>query len=135
MYGTLVDFRAYALARGDSAPTAATDPVTTAALVRASDYIRTRYVVRLGLSEPETDPNVIEATYIAARREIATPGFWTTTFTPTQAKTLIEVKGIKWQPIGAKEFGLYGRDMVSPMDPAIDALLLPYGFLPGVMTV
>jgi hypothetical protein len=135
MYGTLVDFRSYATARGDNAPTAATDDVATAALVRASDYIRTRYVLRMELDTPETDGNVIEATYIAARREIATPGFWTTTFSPAQAKTLVEVKGIKWQPIGAKEFGLSGRDLVAPMDPAIDALLRPYGDLPGTMVV
>lgn len=137
MYGTLAGFRAYATERGDNAPTAATDAVATAALVRASDYIRTRYVVRMSLSvaEAEADANVIEATYIAARREIATPGFWSTTFSPTQAKTLVEVKGIKWQPIGAKDFGLSGRDLVTPMDPAIDALLRPFGDLPGTMVV
>lgn len=135
MFGTLADFRTYATARGDGAPANASDPVATAALVRASDYIRTRYVVRMGLDAPESDPNVIEATYIAARREIATPGFWTTTFSPTQAKTLTEVKGIRWTPIGAREFGLAGRDLVTPMDPAIDALLRPYGDLPGTMAV
>ncbi len=135
MYGTLVDFRAYATARGDNAPTAATDPVATAALVRASDYIRTRYVIRLGMDSPETDPNVIEATYIAARREVAAPGFWATTFTPSQVSTLVQVDSIRWQAANMGDVGLKGRDLVVPIDPAIDALLLPFGYLPGAITV
>lgn len=135
MYGTLVDFRAYALARGDSAPTAATDPVATAALVRASDYIRTRYVIRMAITAPEADPNVIEATYIAARREIAAPGFWSTTFTPSQVKTLVQVDSIRWQAADKAQAGLSGRDLVVPMDPAIDALLSPWGYLPGTLAV
>lgn len=135
MYGTLIDFRAYATARGDTAPTAATDPVATAALVRASDYIRTRYVLRLGLSAPEADEAVIEATYIAARREIATPGFWTATYTPASAKTLVAVDSIKWQAADNSKLGLSGRDLVVPFDPAIDALLMPWGFIGGTMAV
>jgi hypothetical protein len=135
MYGTLVDLRAYAAARGDTAPTAATDAAATAALVRASDYIRTRYVLRLGLSAPEANVDVIEATYIAARREIATPGFWSTTYTPTAVKTLVQVDSIRWQAADKAQGGLSGRDLVVPMDPAIDALLMPWGFLPGTVTV
>jgi len=135
MYGTLIDFRAYATARGDTAPTAATDPVATAALVRASDYIRTRYVLRLGLSAPEADEAVIEATYIAARREIATPGFWSATFTPSSVKTLVAVEGIRWKEADPGKVGFTGRDLVTPMDPAIDALLMPWGFIPGTITV
>lgn len=135
MYGTIADFRTYATARGDAAPAAATDPAATAALVRASDYIRTRYVIRMGIANPATDPNVIEATYIAARREIATPGFWATTYTPTQVKTLVQVDSIRWQAADKAQAGLRGRDLVVPMDPAIDALLAPFGFLPGTMAV
>lgn len=135
MYGTLTDFRAYATARGDAAPAAATDPVATAALVRASDYIRTRYVLRLGLSAPETDAAVIEATYIAARRELATPGFWSATFTPSQIKTLVAVEGIRWQAADPGKVGFTGRDLATPMDPAIDALLMPSGFIPGTLVV
>ena len=135
MYGTLIDFRAYATARGDNAPTAATDPAATAALVRASDYIRTRYVLRLGISSPETDAAVIEATYIAARREIAAPGFWSATFTPSQVKTLVAVEGIRWQAADPGKVGFTGRDLATPMDPAIDALLMPWGFIPGTIAV
>ena len=135
MYGTLIDFRAYATARGDAAPTAATDAVATAALVRASDYIRTRYVLRLGITSPDTDANVIEATYIAARREVATPGFWSATYTPSQVKTLVQVDSIRWQAGDKAQAGLYGRDVMVPMDPAIDALLCPWGFLPGTLVV
>jgi len=135
MYGTLIDFRAYALARGDSAPTDAAESVATAALVRGSDYIRTRYVVRLGLADPDADANVIEATYIAARREIGTPGFWTATYTPASAKTLVAVDSIKWQAADNSKLGLSGRDLVVPFDPAIDALLMPWGYVGGTMVV
>ena len=129
------DFRVYAAARGDNAPTLAADATVDAALVRASDYIRTRYVLRLGIASPDTDVNVIEATYIAARREIATPGFWSATFTPSQVKTLIAVEGIRWQAADPGKVGFTGRDLATPMDPAIDALLMPWGFIPGTITV
>lgn len=135
MYGTLTAFRAYATARGDNAPTTAADDVATAALVRASDYIRTRYVVRMGATMPEQDALIEEAAYIAARREVATPGFWSTTFSATQAKSLVQAGALRWQPVDAKAFGLSGRDMVTPIDPAIDALLRPFGNLPGALAV
>jgi hypothetical protein len=134
LYGNLTDFRAYALARGDSAPTDAADPVATAALQRAADYIRTRYVIRMALDAPEVDPAVLEATYIAARREVATPGFWAKTFTPSEVKTLVQVDAIRWQP-ATISIGLTGRDLVTPMDPAIDALLRPLGNMPVALTV
>jgi hypothetical protein len=135
MYGTLTDFRAYALERGDNAPTAATDPDATAALVRASDYIRTRYVLRMGTTTAQQDLDIIEATYIAGRREIAKPGFWTASYTPSQVKTLVQVDSIRWQAADGAKTGLTGRDLMVPMDPAIDALLQPWGFLPGTMVV
>lgn len=119
IYSTIADWRAYALARGNSAPTSASDDDASAALQRASDYIRTRYVLPLSLSG--TADNVIEATHIAAGYELTKPGFWSTTFTPAQQKVLTEVKGIKWTVSGnaTMEKGFNGQ---VPVSPAIDAL-------------
>ncbi|MDX5592574.1 hypothetical protein [Pseudovibrio sp. SPO723] len=100
MYGTLSDWRAYALARGDSAPTDATDADATAALVRASDYIRYQYVAYLLPGYDGTSEQVQEATYIAAGYELATPGFFSKTYTEADKKVLTEVKGLKWTVIG-----------------------------------
>jgi hypothetical protein len=107
------------MARGNSAPTDASDADATAARQRASDYIRTRYVLPLGLSGDAG--NVIEATHIAAGYELTKPGFWSTTFTPAQQKVLTEVKGIRWTVSGnaTMEKGFTGQ---VPVSPAIDAL-------------
>ncbi len=125
MYGTLIGLRAYATERGNAAPTAASDADAGAALVRASDYIRTRYVIRF-VSVDDTIPEVEEATYIAAQREIAAPGFWSKTYTPGEAKTLVQVDSIQWQPNDRVGKGVYGADLVVPVDGMIDALLGRY---------
>jgi hypothetical protein len=88
-------------------------------LQRASDYIRTRYVIRLGLEA--TDANVIEATYIAAGYDIAAPGFWAKTFTAASAKVLTGVGDIKWTPLTGI---MSGADAQLPTSPAIDALFI-----------
>lgn len=126
MYGNLIDFRAYATERGNNAPTAASDADATAALVRASDYIRTRYVIRFVSEYDDTIPEVAEATYIAAQRELATPGFWSKTYTPGEAKTLVQVDVIRWQPNDRVGKGAYGADLVVPVDGMIEALLGRY---------
>jgi hypothetical protein len=130
MYGTLAAWRAYALERGDNAPTAASDADATAALVRASDYIRFRYVANLlSAYDPLTFtplgytlPLVTEATYIAAGYELATPGFFSKTFTASEQKVLTEVKGIKWTVTGNAS-GTYAS---MPSSTLIDALFEPY---------
>lgn len=129
MYGTLSGFRAYALARGDSAPTNATDPLATAALVRASDMIRLRYVPNLlagyGVDFIPTGsdlPLVEEAAYIAASFELATPGFFSRTYTEAEQKVLTEVKGIKWTVTGSTS-GVYSS---MPSSSLIDAMFWPY---------
>ncbi|GGA64919.1 hypothetical protein [Pelagibacterium lentulum] len=85
MYGTIEDWRAYALARGDNAPTQASDTLATAALVRASDYIRFHYVEHFLPHCDASMPFVEEATYIAASLELATPGFFSTNIVPNEA--------------------------------------------------
>lgn len=119
IYGDIAGWRAYASARGDNAPTAASDVDAAAALQRASDYIRTRYVLPLGLAD--TDERLPEAAYIAANLELATVGFWSKTFTPGQIKTLTRAGEIGWtvNPNASMEKG-YNSQI--PVSPAIDAL-------------
>jgi hypothetical protein len=132
---TLAGFRAYALARGNDAPTVASDADANAALQRAFDYIRTRYVLRFLASYDEDAAQVTEAVYIAAQAELTTPGFWSATFTPAQSKVLTKVGSIQWTPIG--DASVLDGDNFRPTSPAIEALLNPltvFG-MPAVMVV
>jgi hypothetical protein len=125
MYGTIVGWRAYALERGDSAPTEASDADATAALVRASDYIQWTYVERFRGGCVTSDEAIEQATYEAANLELATPGFWSTTFSNDQAKVLTGVDTIKWTPIAIDSKTDTGRaaDAVRPVSTKIDAML------------
>lgn len=129
MYGSLEGWRAYAAARGDNAPTEASDTVATAALVRGSDMIRLRYVPNLlpgygvDFTPPGSDlPLVEEASYIAASLELETPGFFSKTWTAAEQKVLTEVKGIKWTVTGNAS----GTYAAMPVSTLIDALFWPY---------
>ena len=119
MYGTVTDWITYAALRG---LTVADDAASAQALVRASDYIRTRYVIRFMAEYDGTSPEVIEAAYIAAAFELETPGFWAKTFTASQVKVLTGVGEIKWSAV---DTGMKGADAQLPTSPAIDALLIP----------
>lgn len=121
-YGSLAGWRAYALARGDSAPTNALDPAAQAALLRASDHIRYRYVANLLPGLDGTLEIVEPATYVAASLELATPGFFSRTYTPGEQKVLTEVKGIKWTVVGdaSKSFA------AAPTSTLIDAMFAPF---------
>lgn len=126
-YGTLEGFRAYALARGDNAPTEATDELASAALMRGSDMVRLRYASNLcgydiaSVPDGSELPIVEEASYIAASLELATPGFFSKTYTGAESKVLTEVKGIKWTVVG-KADGAYAY---MPSSSLIDALFAP----------
>lgn len=123
MIGTLEGWRAYAQARGDQRPAQAANDVALAALTRASDYIRFRYVARLipGYDEGSL-PIIVEATYVAASLELATPGFFAKTYTPAEQKVLTEVKGIKWTVTGdASKPG-----SASPVSSTIEDMFAPY---------
>lgn len=117
MYGTVADWITYAGLRG---LTVANEAASEQALMRASDYIRTKYVLRLAPAYDETSPEVIEAAYIAASYELATPNFWSKTFTPQQAKVLTRADTISWTPV-SNELNV-GADSVLPVSPAIEAL-------------
>lgn len=122
MIGTIAAWRIWATARGDNAPTAADDTVATAALTRASDYIMFSYVGCFYAGYDETSPNVEEATYVAAGLELATPGFFSSTYTPSQQKVLTEVRGIKWTPVGDAS----GPDSAAPVSSLINSMLKNY---------
>lgn len=129
MYGNIADWRAYATARGNSAPADATDPLATAALTRASDMIRLRYVPNflpgygIDFVPPGSDmPLVEEAAYIAASIELKTPGFFSKTYTAAEQKVLTAVDSIKWTVVGSAT-GVYASFPVSTL---IDALFWPY---------
>lgn len=124
MYGSLTDWRAYALARGNTAPTDATDDVAEAALVRASDHIQYRYVANLLPGYDDTLSVVEPATYEAANLELATPGFFSKTYTPDQQKVLTGVGNIKWTVIGDGS-STYGA---APTSTLINAMFEPYVF-------
>lgn len=122
MYGSLAEWRAYALARGNNAPTVANDTVAGAALTRASDHILYRYVANLLPGYDDTLAVVEPATYEAANLELATPGFFSKTFTPGEQKVLTEVRGIKWTVVGdaSKSYS------ASPTSTLVDAMFAPY---------
>jgi len=122
MYGSLAGWRAYALERGDNAPTDAADDVAGAALVRASDHIKYRYIANLLPGYDETLAVVEPATYEAANLELATPGFFTKTYTPNQQKVLTGAGSIKWTVVGDGS-ATYGAQPVSTL---IEAMFEPY---------
>ena len=132
MYGTIVGFRAYALARGNSAPTDATDANATAALIRASDYVRARYIANLASPNAyDTIPSgyelalSVEGAYIAAAFELTTPGFFSKTYTPAQQKVLTKAGGVSWTVVGDGAKSVYGA---SPTSTLLDTYFRPFVF-------
>lgn len=114
-YGNVTNWIAYAADRGT---TVVDDSLSAQALQRASDYIRTKYVLRM-TGVDDDNSAIVEATYIAAGYELTKVGFWSKTYTPSQQKVLIAAEGIKWQATGGES----GPDSALPVSPAIDALL------------
>lgn len=129
MTATVAAWITYASARGD---TVTDDAASAAALVRAQDYIAHHYVNRFG-STVVVDNGILDAaTYEAAKLELATPGFWSKTFTPDQQKVLTEVKGIKWTVRGDAS----GTDAATPVSTKIEGMLRPYMVtVAGALTV
>jgi hypothetical protein len=120
MAATVAGWIAYAADRGT---TVADDADSAAALVRATDYVTRYYVPMFGAGYDIDSPNVEPAIYEAANLELATPGFFSKTYTPDQQKVLTEVKGIKWTVTGGDVTGL---DAATPKSTMIEALLRPY---------
>lgn len=125
MAATLAGWTTYAGLRGT---TVANEAASEQALVRGTDYIMFNYVAKFLPGYDETSPNVDEAIYEAAALELTTPGFWTSTFTPSQQKVLTGVDTIKWTMTG----GVDSNDAwanASPTSTKIAAMLAPY--MPG----
>ncbi|MPT25127.1 MAG: hypothetical protein E2577_20355 [Starkeya sp.] len=129
MYGTIVGWRAYSTARGNGAPALADDADATAALTRASDMIRLRYVPNLlpgygvDFTPPGHDmPLTEEAAYIAAGYELTTPGFFSKSYTAAEQKVLVQVQSIRWQVTGdaSKTYA------AMPVSTLIEAMFEPY---------
>lgn len=122
MYGSLAAFRTYWDDRGNSAPTDATDALATAALVRASDYVKYRYVANLSPGYDDTLDIVELATYEAALLELGTVGFFSKTYTPSQQKVLTGAGTIRWTVVGdsSKTYS------ASPVSTIIEAMFEPY---------
>ena len=88
------------------------------AILRAQRYIAARYN---GRWTDELTPVPAPVTYAiieAALIEARTPGFFARTYTPSEAKVLVEVRGVKWERVG-------GSDM-TPTSTIVDSLLAPY---------
>ena len=125
MAATLEGWIAYAALRG---LTVADEPASEQALVRGTDYIRFNYVAQFLPGYDETSPYVDDATYEAAALELATPGFWTSTFTPSQQKVLTGVGEIRWTVTGSSDSNNAWTN-ASPTSTKIAAMLAPY--MPG----
>lgn len=97
---SLENWITYAAARG---LTVANAPASEQALVRAQDYILYHYVSQFLPGYGADSPYVDEATYEAAALELATPGFFTTSFTPAQQKVLTGVGDIRWTVTGSTD--------------------------------
>lgn len=126
MSTSLAGWRAYATARGNSAPASADDTTAGAALQRAVDYIKYTYLVRFLDQSAITLPVVDEATYLAAGYELTAPGFFTKTFNPAEAKVLTGLDSLRWTPITVKEGD---PNMYAPRSSVIEAMFFPY--MPG----
>jgi hypothetical protein len=123
MYGTIADWRTYATARGNAAPTTAADADATAALVRASDYIKYEYVSRLASGYDDTLEVVELATYEAANQELTTVGFWVKAYTPSEQRIVTRVGDISFQPVN-ESTGKFGHSV--PRSTLIEAMFAPY---------
>ena len=119
MASTVADWIVYAAARGT---TVADDTDSATALVRAQDYVTHHYVNRFSDSISVDDDLLDAAVYEAAALELATPKFFSRTYTPDQQKVLVAVDGIRWQVRG----DVSGTDAATPVSTKIEDILRPY---------
>lgn len=126
MTATVATWITYA---ADLGTTVANDADSAAALARAVRMVRLRYVPNLlpGYSVDFTPegadyPLVDEAAYIAAGYELATPGFFSKTYTAAEQKVLTKVDAIQWTVIGDAS----GTYAYMPSSSLIDAMFEPY---------
>ena len=125
MAATVAGWITYAGLRG---LVVADEPASEQALVRGVDHIMFHYVAKFLPGFDETSPNVEEAMYEAAALELATPGFFTTSFTPAQQKALTKVGSIAWTVTGSTDSADAWAN-ATPTSTKIAAMLAPY--MPG----
>lgn len=123
MIGTVAGWITYAAERGT---TIEDNAASSAALVRASDYIELNYVQNFASGYDATSPGVEQAAYIAAALELASPGALSKTTDPsTLGKVLTKVDSIQWTvPAGAIPSRTEARS--APVNSTIEALLRKY---------
>lgn len=147
-YGTLAAADAYHAARANVSWAAASEADRTAALVRASDYVDARYQYELhgcwhsmfageptegraqdrawprtgvaGIAPDEVPIEVERATYEAALRELAAPGFLMPDYIASEQVTRVKVGPIEESYAAASETG--GPPNM-PLMPMVDRLL------------
>ena len=147
-YGSLSAADEYHAARGNAAWADAAEQSRTAALVRASDYVDARYQYELngcwrsmfsgeptggraqerawprtgvdGVLSDEVPLEVERATYEAALRELATPGFLMPDFIPSEQVTRVKVGPIEES---YAQSGADGSPANMPQLMAVDRLL------------
>jgi len=120
MTATIAGWIAHAAAAGD---TVADDAASASALVRGQRHVTRSYVNYFMSPYGATSDGVDDAVYEAATLELATPGFWSQTFTPDQQKALTKVDTIQWT---LRDSGLQGAAAATPVSTVIDALLRRY---------
>jgi hypothetical protein len=134
MAATLAGWIAYAGLRG---LVVASNAASEQALVRGSDYILFHYVAKFMPGFDATSPNVDEAIYEAAALELATPGFFTKSFTPAQQKVLTGAGSIRWSVVeGSDSSDAWAN--ATPTSTKIAAMLaryMPGKFLIGLKSI
>ena len=128
MYTNTTNWLAYAAARGESAPSAATVADQDAALQRADDYIRRTYVRHfdplVDVSEAGVAADLAEAVHVAASLELAEPGLFSKTFTVSDLKTLTQVGELEWEPLHVGDHPL--SELAQPKVTSLESLLRGY---------
>lgn len=122
MTATVENWIIYAAARGDARPSGAGQELASQALLRAQDYITQTYVNYFLSQHDENSAGVDEAIYIAAGLELATPNFFSSTYTPSDQKMLTQLDVIKWTPVNS----VSGASAARPVSTQIEALLDRY---------
>lgn len=136
MYGTLVGWQDYVTARGIPDQVITEDSLP--ALVRASDYIKYHYVANFMPAYDDTVPEVELATYEVACIENTSPGFFSKTYTPQDAKVLVQVDSLRWDKAGRSGSDNLDYSEAVPINTKADSYLRKYMRLKsgiGVLTV
>lgn len=124
MYGTLEGWRSYAEQRGNTKPRTASDELATAALLRASDYIRVYYAKPNSVDTIDPPADYVECTYVIASYELDTPNLFTvvTTERASGNKVLTKVEGIEWTPV-SPYMPAPGKKSYIPVSSFVEALI------------